>query len=538
MRPRPSTRPDSGFERPGAGNRPSIGDNRPSLGGNRPGGDRPSFGNSTRPEPRPSFPGGNDGLRPGGDNRPGGDRFPNRPDGIRPGGDNRPGDRFPNRPDGIRPDGDRFPNRGDGLRPNRPTIGGDHRPGFGDDTINIGNDVNIGQIGDNMVNRPNWDGDPGYSNPGWGIDNGWSNDWHDNWHDHCIHDHHDWYNGCWHGYWGSSWYAPVAWGAVGWGLGYGSSYYNPYYAEPMVAEAMPYDYSQPVVVNNYVPTDVQTGDVSAAAPQAAPESEQQYSAFDTGLQKFKSGDYLSAVSDFNASLKQFPGDPVVHEVRALALFAVGKYAEAAASLNSLLSAAPGMDWTTMSGLYGNPDDYTSQLRQLEQHCASNPTDAAAYFVLAYHYLVTGAKDEAIEALKVVVKNQPKDVTAKKMLDSLAPPAAPQAQAAAPAPTPAPDAGQAAPETDLVGTWKATAGQTAVELSITEDSQFTWTAKTSGKDDLKLTGTISAASDGIALETANQGTMAGKVTSKGKDAWLFAISGAPASDPGLSFTRIN
>jgi thioredoxin-like negative regulator of GroEL len=79
-----------------------------------------------------------------------------------------------------------------------------------------------------------------------------------------------------------------------------------------------------------------------------------------------------------------------------------------------------MDWTTMSGLYGNADDYSAQLRKLEEHCRANQKDSAAAFVLAYHYLVIGSKDSAISALRAVVKNQPKDFTAKRMLDALVP----------------------------------------------------------------------------------------------------------------------
>ncbi len=324
------------------------------------------------------------------------------------------------------------------------------------------------------------------------------------------------------------------------GWGYGSAYYNPYYVEPVVAQAMPYDYSQPVVVNNYVTADSEGGDATGGEVQAAqtdPATEKGLASFDAGLAKFKSADYRGALSDMNAALQQLPGDPVVHEVRCLALFAVGDYKAAAAGLNSLLSAAPGMDWTTMSGLYGNVDDYTDQFRALEQYCSSHPTDAPAHFVLAYHYLVTDSKDNAINALRVVVENQPKDVTAKRMLDAMAPPEAPAAQAAAPAPAPG-DVPSDAPETDLVGTWTAAAGNTSIELAIAEDSQFTWTAKSQGQPDVKLAGTLSASNDGIALETTDQGTMAGTVKSLGNDAWQFAISGAPASDPGLSFKRLN
>ena len=511
---------------PNAGNRPSLPTgNRPTtLPGiaNRPGGaDRPTFGNVNRPT---TLPGILD--RPGSNNRPGIGNA-NRPTTL-PGNLNRPGEN--NRPN--------FPNNVNrpAIGGNRPVIGG-NRPVFGNDTnINIGNKLNVGnQIGNNQIrnnrysNRPNWDVDPGFSRPGWGINGG---DWHHRWHDHCINGRHDWYIGCWHGYWGSNWYAPVVWGTVGWGLGYGSSYYNPYYAEPVVAQAMPYDYSQPVVINNYVSSDAEGGEVSQ--PESTPEQQQALSSFDDGLAKFKAGDYIAALSAFNSALKQLPGDAVVHEVRSLALFAVGDYKAAAAGLNSLLSAAPGMDWTTMSGLYGNPEDYTAQFRKLEEFASTNPNDASAHFVLAYHYMVTGSKDDAIGALKVVVNNQPKDVTAKRMLEAMVPP---ETTAVASIPiTPALPANGEAPETDLVGSWVAQQGETKISLAIGEDSQFIWKTTSPGQSPVELTGQLSAGAEGIELETADQGTMAGSVTSQGPDNWQFAISGAPASDPGLSFAR--
>ncbi len=319
-------------------------------------------------------------------------------------------------------------------------------------------------------------------------------------------------------------------------MGY-SSYYNPYYAEPMIAQTMPYDYSQPVVVNNYLSSTTDT-DVPGSQPQfqeSTPLQSQALSSFDEGLAKFKGAQYIPALSEFNASLKELPGDAVVHEVRSLALFAIGDYKAAAAGLNSLLSSAPGMDWTTMSGLYGNPEDYTNQLRKLEQFCNANPADASAHFVLAYHYLVTGSKDAAINALKVVVSNQPKDVTAKRMLDALAPTTEPVVAPPANSRTAVVDG--EAPQTDLVGRWMAQSGDTRIELSIAEDSQFTWKALAKDQAPVELAGQLAAGSDGISLETTEQGAIGGTVTSKGPDNWTFAISGAPASDPGLDFTRI-
>src|SRR5438093_13707957 len=114
----------------------------------------------------------------------------------------------------------------------------------------------------------------------------------------------------------------------------------------------------------------------------------------------------------------------------------------------------------MSDRYGDLDDYTQQLRRLEQYCGANPKDTAGYFVLAYHYLVTGHQDDAVNALRTVVRQQPKDVTAKRMLDSLAPPEPPAVAAVPPGP---PGAGAPSAEsppsadgsrTDLVGRWRA------------------------------------------------------------------------------------
>jgi hypothetical protein len=190
-----------------------------------------------------------------------------------------------------------------------------------------------------------------------------------------------------------------------------------------------------------------------------------------------------------------------------------------------------MDWTTMSGLYGRTDDYTTQLRNLESYCQKNPNDPASQFVLAYHYLALGSKDDAITALQMVVKNQPKDYTAKRMLDALSPPT-PSAVTDEPA-----DADGNPPETDLVGGWRAIAGTTTIELDITEDSEFFWKATQSGESPVELKGVINTGADAIALETEDKGTMSGSVKSLGPDKWQFALSGAPPSDPGLSFERV-
>ena len=528
-------------------NRPSLGGvtkpsfpqpglpNRPGIGGNRPGGNFPGLGN--RPTTLPGNLGNN---RPGiGGNRPG---IGNRPTTL-------PGDLGNNRP---------------GIGGNRPGINGGNTIGSG----NWGNNNTLNNLNNNNFNNINVGGWNGGGYGGWGYP-GYGGGWANNWNNGYVNPHYgNWYNSCWTGNWsnGGGWWAPFALGAAtwglastvsNWGLGYGylgyggGAYVNPYYSSIPAAfvAASPYDYSQPIVVNNYIPSDVPT-DVNAAGQQqasaptaespAAPVVSESDRLVDEALAKFKAGDYGAALAGCDKALKLSPKDSVVHEVRALALFAFGRYPEAAATLNAVLAVAPGMDWTTLSGLYDDVDTYTAQLRKLEAACKANPGDAAAHFVLAYHYLVGGYADMAAEALKVVVAKQPDDAVAKRLLEAITPPkdSTAPAQAGGSANTATqPAAPAAGPETDLVGSWKATSGKDSVLLTITEDSKFTWKAVTEGKPPVELSGTISTASDAIALQSESAGTMTAKVASKGSDAFDFALAGAPPEVKPLAFQRV-
>jgi tetratricopeptide (TPR) repeat protein len=283
--------------------------------------------------------------------------------------------------------------------------------------------------------------------------------------------------------------------------------------------------------------------------------------FDNGLALFKAGRYRESVQYFDAAVQQAPGDAVAHELRALALFAAGEYQDSAAVLNSLLAAAPGMDWSTMSGLYGDVNDYTIQLRSLEAHCRANPTDAAAYFVLAYHYLVTGSPDAATLMLKNVVAVQPGDMTAKRMLDALEKPVSgeqvlPSGQIPAvpeinsdpvlpsrgnplivPPDLQSTQSDTGGQKTDLVGVWRAVADGTTIELTVQEDSRFSWKASPPNQPQVTVEGSMSFTNDRVEFDSSAQGVMAGSVTSIGGDQWRFQLDGAPTTDPGLTFQRV-
>ena len=559
---RPTTLPGTiGGNRPGigGGNRPTtlpgdVGGNRPGQGGgNRPGlgGDRPGFGGN-RPTTLPGDLGGN---RPGG-NRPG--IGGNRPTTL-------PGDLGGNRPGG-----------------NRPGIGG-NRPGIGNgNTIWNNGNWNSGNFNNNNFNNVHvgggyggggyggwgWNGGGGWGYPGYGGGYGggygWNNGLNNNgW----VNPHYgNWYNGGWgnNGGYNGGWWAPFVTGAAtwgllssigSWGLGYGTmgygaaGYVNPYYSAmpAAVVASSPYDYSQPVVINNYIPADTAAAATDVAASQqptteVAPASSPADAAVDAALGKFKTGDYAGALAGFDQALKLSPKDSVIHEVRALTLFALGRYTEAAAALNAVLATAPGMDWTTVSNVYGSVDAYTGHLRTLEEFCRTHPDDAAAHFVLGYHYLVGGHSDMAAAALGVVVAKQPGDVVAKRLLDAITPPTAEKSTpvtdtGSAPAKTDVEaTAEKALPEIDLVGTWKATSDKDTVVLTVTADSAFTWKAQPAGKPAVELKGTIESSADAIALVSESAGTMVAKVTPKAADSFEFALPSAPKDAKPLVFTR--
>jgi hypothetical protein len=103
------------------------------------------------------------------------------------------------------------------------------------------------------------------------------------------------------------------------------------------------------------------------------------------------------------------------------LFAQGRYKDAAATLYAVLAAGPGWDWETMRGLYPDEETYTRQLRTLEEYVRKNPAAGYARFVLAYQYLVLGAKDAAVKQLREVVRVEPQDKLSAALLDALTTP---------------------------------------------------------------------------------------------------------------------
>jgi len=351
-----------------------------------------------------------------------------------------------------------------------------------------------------------------------------------------IYDRHeDWHHGNWHGNAGGWWHhmwsdhtALMVFGTTIWGinrLAYGFGYWgysNPYYSEPYpVAGGAAVDYSKPIAMEapaNAQPTDGPTPGMTD---------------FDAARQAFYQGDYAAALAATNKALAVLPNDPVIHEFRALVMFAQGKYQEAAAGLYSVLAVGPGWDWTTLSSLYPNVDAYTKQLRTLEAYIAQHPEAADARFVLAYHYLTTGGNEAASAQLKRLYAMTPQDVVIKELLLMTAGPEAIGASAAAPAV--APSAPQIA-AADFTGVWTS-AGQnkTTFALELTRDGAFTWNYAQGGRSE-NVKGVYALDGNVLAMEPDTGGVMLAEVTQPQGGRFDFRLLGAPPGDPGLEFVK--
>jgi tetratricopeptide (TPR) repeat protein len=403
-------------------------------------------------------------------------------------------------------------------------------PGFGFGGFGLGLGLGLGfGLGNGLFGL-------GYGLGGWGY-GGWGYGGFGNWGFGGLG-----FGGLGYGYGGyglSSWtYGPSLYD---WGY---ASYYNPYsygsvWPSTYVA-SLGYDYTQPI-------------NTQAAPPDPALTS-QAITYFDAAREAFKAGNYTRALELTDQAIRQMPNDAALHEFRALALFALHRYDESASALYAVLSAGPGWDWATLSGLYPSVSVYTQQLRALEAYCGQNPSSASARFVLAYHYLTDGHTLAALQQLKEVAALQPKDGLSPQLARQLEPSAAgtspgpasgpsaagPAAGALAPAP-PLRETSATAPaapgrEGRLEGTWTAQADKdTAISLTFPDPSHFTWTVTQQGQT-RQLQGKLTYG-NGILTLAQDQGpAIVGNTTWTDETHFTFKVPGAGPNDSGLMFTK--
>jgi tetratricopeptide (TPR) repeat protein len=213
------------------------------------------------------------------------------------------------------------------------------------------------------------------------------------------------------------------------------------------------------------------------------------------------------------------------------LFALQNYRESAAAAYAVLSAGPGWDWTTLSSLYGNVADYTTQLRALESFVKQNPMSSDGHFLLAYHYLTTGHADAANRHFRDVDKLTPKDRLVTQLLTLTS---QPDAKGATPIPRPPLEGDKLVKAEQLVGGWTAPGtGGAKFQMTLGKDSSFAW-KYTSGKKSEEIKGVFAIEQNNLALEVNDGSVLLSEIALTGDQLRFKVIGGGP--DEPLTFAR--
>ncbi|MSR59295.1 MAG: tetratricopeptide repeat protein [Planctomycetaceae bacterium] len=341
-----------------------------------------------------------------------------------------------------------------------------------------GNAANHGNHNHNNVNNTNGNnnhvahaGNWGANH--WGHNGGWNhNGGRNNWGNNGNWNHHrgggGWGGGGWG--WGGWGWGGLGWGGWGWGYpyygfgwpglfslflgsgyggygyggygGYGSSYgsfaYDPCctnggysnYANSFGNDPNGYALVDQPLTTGTVQSDQNTLALATppetskpAEPKAESEAAENARVFaEKGERDFRAGDYKAAAYAWRHAVIDDPQNGVLVMMISQALFATGKYEEAAGAAQAAMQLLPKDQWgvvsTNYKELYGKVQDYTNQLRALEKAVKDKPDDPALRFLAGFHYAYLGYPKEAIEQLDRGLKVAPRDDMAKQLRDAM------------------------------------------------------------------------------------------------------------------------
>ncbi len=222
------------------------------------------------------------------------------------------------------------------------------------------------------------------------------------------------YPGYYYG-WGYPYYGYGLGLGLGLGLGYGlssgygySSYYGSGY--PMYASS---------ANTSTVPSSVLTASATTTSDPAAAKS-QEFS--DRGDTLFRTSNYEGATYAWRHAVVDDPQNPLLVLKLAQALFAMGKYEEAAGATQAAMRQLPKEQWSAIVSryqeLYGKPQDYTQQLKALEKAINKKPDDPALHFLAGYHYGYLSFYKQSIEQLEKAIQGEPRDEIAKQLREEM------------------------------------------------------------------------------------------------------------------------
>jgi len=199
-------------------------------------------------------------------------------------------------------------------------------------------------------------------------------------------------------------------GFGGYGLGYGGyGNYGPF--------AGAYGYGS-TTSTYYSPTYVTNVPATTTDPNVLPAASD-FSA--QGEAAFRNGDYDGAVRNWQHAIVDDPQNATLALMIGQALFAQGKYEEAAGAVQAALQNMPPEQWNVVVAnageLYGLPAVYADQVKTLEAAAAQTPSPDK-HFLLGYHHGFLGDPARAVQDLDAGLALAPQDAVMRQLRDTM------------------------------------------------------------------------------------------------------------------------
>ena len=142
--------------------------------------------------------------------------------------------------------------------------------------------------------------------------------------------------------------------------------------------------------------------------------------FEEGVQSFETGSYDAAATKFEEAMRLSPDDVILPYAYSQALFANGRYTEAADVLRKALSkVAPDKEGVFYPrGLYSDDEVLFAQVEKLVDKLDQFGYDPDLQLLLGYHLLGLGETDHAREPLERAVQDPENAESAKTLLNLL------------------------------------------------------------------------------------------------------------------------
>ena len=179
----------------------------------------------------------------------------------------------------------------------------------------------------------------------------------------------------------------------------------------------------PYAVDNSVGLPADNADYTPSSGTTDPAAASSETFDQQGEYAFRARDYMAANRDWQHAVVDDPSNGALAMKLALAMFAVGKYREAAGTTQQVLVLLPQEKWgqavSDYKKLYANPKDYLDQLKSLAKAAADKPNDPALRFLLGFHYGYSGRVADAVRELNKLVQLEPKDQLGRKLRDLMA-----------------------------------------------------------------------------------------------------------------------